>query len=178
MLKLSNIIFQFNFFKNKNDIRGILRYNCTDYLLTIGTIVFGCFIAKSSFSYIERDIIGFIFGFPASLVFIIYNPIIYYVNRSFYSRLIIYVKENKRNEILVFLHNQKRVRIKRYQIINDWRPYFSTFYLFIYKLEYYKNHWLLQEKNTRYFTIKDLDTGQMYLFCVNKEQYTNYLENH
>lgn len=40
----------------------------------------------------------------------------------------------------------------------------------------FKDHSLYKMENTHYYTIKDLDTGILYLFCVNKEQYLNVLQ--
>lgn len=176
-------IFEFNFFKkNKLKTKHVFFEKNLDIFLSIIAFLFGMIGFKSIFDYFNKGIIPYdsylsllmlIWGF---IIFSIYSPIMYYITQQFYTRLVIFSYKNSRNELFIYLRNKQRVKISHYEIIDDWRPYFLTFNLFIHKLEYYENHWLIVEENTKYYTIKDLDTGILYLYCVNKEQYLNALE--
>lgn len=176
-------IFDFNFF-NKNKIKSKRMFfdSNLDVFLAIVSFLFGMIGFHAIFNYFHKGIIPYnnyliflilIWGF---IIFSIYSPIMHYITRQFYTRLIIFSYKNSSNELCVFLRNRQRIKISHYKIIDDWKPYFLTFYLFIHKLDYYEHHWLLIEKNTKYYTIKDLDTGILYLYCVNKEEYLNALE--
>lgn len=170
-------IFKFNFFKkNKLKTKQVFFVKTLDIFLGIVAFFYGLFVLYSSFGYLYDDIIVFILGVLCSTLFWIYSPIMYYITQRFYTRLVIFSYKNSRNELFIYLRNKQRVKISHYEIIDDWRPYFLTFNLFVHKLEYYENHWLIVEENTKYYTIKDLDTGILYLYCVNKEQYLNALE--
>lgn len=175
-------LFDFNLFNDEKEKKE-LPHPYTDYLFRIGSFLYGIFIFHSVFLYTNKqdtmlfnDIIGFILGILSSILFGIYLPIIFYVNQKFYTRLIISISYHQENGLDVILYDKQNLKITNYEIIYDWIPYASTFFLFIHKVEHYKKTWIFHNENALYYTIKDLDTGILYLYCVNKEQYLNALE--
>lgn len=174
-------LFKFNLFNDEQEKKE-LPHPYTDYLFRIVSFLYGVFIFYGSFLYINKDIIpfidliGFILGILSSILFGIYLPISFYVNQKFYTRLIVSISYHQENGLDVILYDKQNLKITNYEIIYDWITYASTFFLFIHKVEHYKTTWIFHNENALYYTIKDLDTGVLYLYCVNKEQYLNSLE--
>lgn len=174
-------LFDFNLFNDENE-RKQLPHLYIDYFFRIVSFLYGIFIFYGSFLYINKDVIpfnnliGFILGILSSILFGIYLPIMFYINYKFYNRLIVSLSYQQESGLDVILYNQQHLKINNYKVIYDWKEYALTFFLFIHKVEHYKNTWIFANENALYYTIKDLDTGILYLYCVNKEQYLNALE--
>lgn len=174
-------LFNFNLFNDENE-RKQLPHLYIDYFFRIVSFLYGIFIFYGSFLYINKDVIpfnnliGFILGILSSILFGIYLPIMFYINYKFYNRLIVSLSYQQESGLDVVLYDKQHLKISNYEIIYDWIEYALTFFLFIHKVEHYKNTWIFANENALYYTIKDLDTGILYLYCVNKEQYLNALE--
>ncbi len=175
-------LFNFNLFNDENEKKQLPNLY-VDYFFRIGSFLYGVFILHSVFLYTSKqdtmlfnDIVGFILGIFSSILFGIYLPIIFYINYKFYNRLIVSLSYQQESGLDVVLYDKQHLKISNYEIIYDWIEYALTFFLFIHKVEHYKNTWIFANENALYYTIKDLDTGILYLYCVNKEQYLNALE--
>lgn len=77
---------------------------------------------------------------------------------------------------LQIYEKQNKVIIKNYKLIEGWKPYFYSFNSFLYKLRNYEKHGLFQLDEVKLYSIKDLDTGMIYLFGLDKDRYFEYLE--
>lgn len=175
-------IFDFNLFNDGKE-REKLPHSYTDYLFRVGSFLYGLFVLNSTFLYVNtKDMAIFdywvvvIMGGVSSMLFSIYLPVSYYINHNFYNRLIVSLLPNTNNQLSITLYNKKNVKITNYEIIYDWVPYASTFFLFFHKVDSYKTSRIFENENAFYYTIKDLDADILYLFCVNKEQYLDALQ--
>lgn len=168
-------IFDLNFFADDRN-RKELPYFYENYAFALVSGIWGWWIFSESYEQLFRG--RYIVSILATLVIIfwgIYVPSQFYIKQQFYSRLIVFVSIND-CKLDVVLYNKKNIKIHNYEILSDWKPYFMTFNSIFRKMYDFKNHSLYKMENTHYYTIKDLDTGILYLFCVNKEQYLNALQ--
>lgn len=175
-------LFEFNLFNDEKEKKE-LPHPYTDYLFRIASFLYGMIGFHALFNYLYKGILPFNDSYLALFIlsccfilFSIYLPIIFYVHQQFYTRLIVSISYHQENGLDVILYDKQNLKITNYEIIYDWITYASTFFLFIHKVEHYKTTWIFHNENALYYTIKDLDTGVLYLYCVNKEQYLNSLE--
>lgn len=175
-------LFDFNLFNDENEKKE-LPHPYTDYLFRMVSFFYGMFGFHALFNYLHKGILPFNDSYLALFIlsccfilFSIYLPIIFYVHQQFYTRLIVSISYHHENELDVILYDKQNLKITNYEIIDGWIPYASTFFLFIHKVEHYKNTWIFHNERALYYTIKDLDTGVLYLYCIHKEQYLNALQ--
>lgn len=175
MNKQSTDIFSFNIFNEKKELNDILFNKYFQNLLAVGSMILGLFCLYSSFKYLNTNFLVFIVGIMTFFVFSIYRPIIDFVHDRMYVNLILKVELSAENHLVICLYNKQEKHIKNYVIFEDWKPYFSSFYLFFQKVDFYKGHVLLNIRNSKCYTIKDIDTGEMFFYVINKDKYLNKL---
>lgn len=175
MNKVDTFLFQFNYFdldkidKLNLSPKKIIRLIC--FWIGLSTFALLC-----SFYYINSNFMVFIFTFITALWVLISEPIRVYSIYLLCERLIVGIEIANDELHLQIYEQQNKVIIKNYKLIEGWKPYFYSFNSFLYKLRNYEKHGLFQLDEVRFYSIKDLDTGMIYLFGLDKNRYFEYLE--
>lgn len=178
MDNIHSIIFKSNFFLIDENVNQYLLSPKNYYISLFVYVVGGLVFLLNYYQYKESFLFGFIVGSLLSFYMLIYCPLIYYANKKVAEGLILDI-EQKNDGIDLYLYHHyitKKTHINKYEIIDDWKPYFLQFKLYIYIFNDERKYNLLRIENVKYYTIKDLDTMCCYLICVDNDRYIKALE--
>ncbi len=166
----NDIIFSYNFYRNNKNYFQ-LKTNLIVYsILIVGSVLFGCFIFDFKFDFkfgLDRKTLDYWAVFFVALFFMIFNPIVGFFKLRMNSRLIRRIDVCS-GALKITTPFGRVVIVKKYQVVKGFFDYLDGYDFLWLKGRKYIKEPLIKNEGI-HFTIRDLDSGKLFLFTADKD---------
>ena len=170
-MKKNKKFFEFNFYKIKENRYQRMIAISVYVLLIIGSVAFGLYIYgfdKHIVWGVNKQTLDNLTVFALSIFFIIISPMTGIFKIYMYSRLV-YKSEDLGVKIAIINPFGKKTLLENYEIYEGYFDYVQSFRFLWLKGKNYINDELIDNKGC-HFTVKDMNTGILYLLTIDPDK--------
>ena len=163
----SEDIFEYNFYKIKENRYQVIIAICIYFLLSIGSVLLGLYIYgfdKNIIWGLNKQTIDNLAMLGIVVFFIFITPMVGIFKIFMYSRLV-YTLEVFDSKIVVENVFGQQTKIENYEIYEGFSDYVQSYRCLWMKGENYIKEELIENKGW-HFTVRDMNTGLFYLMTI------------